>query len=60
MESICPNCKRTMAYEPYFKAVWCRYCGYEEKKNEKKTYRIKNPQHISQIAVIRTEELAEA
>ena len=42
MESICPACLRTMAYDSYFQAIICRYCGYEEpKKSSGMKYTIK-------------------
>ncbi len=27
MDKICPNCHRTVAYDPYFKAYICRQCA---------------------------------
>jgi len=27
---ICPECRRTMAFDPYFKSYICRQCGHQE------------------------------
>ncbi len=50
---ICPECRRTLAYDPYFKSYICRQCGHQEDvsfqflagmnslpKKERKIYRV--------------------
>lgn len=43
---ICPKCNRIADYDPYFKAFFCRECGWMEAVSErKKVVRLHKPSH---------------
>lgn len=48
---ICPECKRVVDYDPYFKAYYCRQCGWMEEVPERKVFKLHKPKTALQDSV---------